>query len=165
MPLVSGFNLAFAFVVTVIVIGVALWRKLTSKPAGFAPPLPAPAKVRREGPTTGGEFNPNKTHISADSMSRWLKSPVSDDIMTVPGVADGNAQILARCGISSVFQLMSVFMSLKGPEVGSVQLCELFYQQLKSYGIKNRRGEIVVAIASKLNNTFPGLYKPQMYVE
>jgi hypothetical protein len=166
MPLVSGFNLAFAFVVAVVVIGVGLWRKLTSKPVGFAPPLPKPAQVRSQGElTTGGEFNPNKTHISGDSMSRWLNSPVSDDITTVPGVADGNAQILARCGISSVFQLMSVFMSLKGPEVGSVQLCELFYQQLKLYGIKNRRGEIVVAIASKLNNTFPGLYKPQMYVE
>ena len=109
------------------------------------------------------EFNPNKTHISDGAMSVWLNSPVSDEITSIPGIAEGNADSLAENGIHTVWQLMGVFLSLKGPEVGSVELCERFYQQIKSYGIKNKRGEIVVAIASKLNNTFPGLYKPEMY--
>ena len=33
MPLVSGFNLAFAFVVAVVAIGVALWRQVKRKPS------------------------------------------------------------------------------------------------------------------------------------
>lgn len=40
-----------------------------------------------------------------------------------------------------------------------------FYSTLSSYGINSKRGEIVVGIAEKLNNTYPGLYKPEMYEE
>jgi len=111
------------------------------------------------------EFNPNKTHISDGAMNVWLNSPVSDDITQVPGIGDANARVLQEQGVHTTFQLMAVFLSLKGPEVGSVELCERFYQTLVNYGIKAKRGEIVVAIAQKLNNSFPGLYKPEMYEE
>jgi hypothetical protein len=40
-----------------------------------------------------------------------------------------------------------------------------FYQTLKSYGIQAKRGEIVVAVAEKLNNVYPNLYRPEMYDE
>jgi len=60
------------------------------------------------------EFNPNKTHISASSLATWLASPVTDDIKQVPGIADGNAEKLAENGVHTTYQLMGVFLSLKG---------------------------------------------------
>ena len=112
---------------------------------------------------SNASFDPTKTRTNPDRLTEWCASPVGEDILETPGVGPANKAILEAQGITTTFQLLALFLSLKGKEVGSVELCERFYQQLATWGIVAGRGEITQAIAVKLNNSFPGLYKASLY--
>ena len=112
---------------------------------------------------TDKSFDPNKTNFNADTLDEWLNSPVGENLEDCPGIGPANADILRSHGVTTTFQLLALFLSLKGPRVGSVEICERFYQQLATGKINAKRGEITQAVAMKLNNSFPGIWNPEAY--
>lgn len=111
-----------------------------------------------------GEFNPNTTRTNPGTLAAYIRAPIVDSLQSVPGIGPATDTALSGVGIQTTYQLFGLFLSLRGEDVSSVELCERFYQWLKNKaGLKVSRGEITQAVAEKLNMMFPGCYNPDAY--
>lgn len=111
------------------------------------------------------EFNPNSSRISEEARDVWIRADVSDDLAIIPGCGPASIKRLNESGVWTTWQLFAVFLALKGPRVGSVELCQRFFLKIsEDFGVRPQEcHSIVDAVASKLNLTFPGLYRPDLW--
>jgi hypothetical protein len=47
--------------------------------------------------------------------------------LQVPGIGKASKKILIEAGVSTTFQLLGKFLSLKGEDVGPIEHCDRFY--------------------------------------
>jgi hypothetical protein len=66
-----------------------------------------------------------------------------------PSAGPKGAEKLEAQGIETTYQLIGKYLSLKGPDVGSVMHQDLFWLWLKESGIASHRSAVVKAIAEK----------------
>lgn len=104
-------------------------------------------------------FDVNKSRISDDSLATFLASPITEDIMSVPGIGVANAPKLKEEHIETTFQLLGLFLTLKGIDMTSEQHCDAFWFYLQSLGINGQRSGIVHCIAEKANLLIPGIFQ------
>ena len=111
------------------------------------------------GPTVG-----NGTKLDGDGVAKWLRSPISGDLLELPQCGPACAGHFRDNGISTTYGLFGKFLSLKEEGVGSVELCDRFYYWLGSIGIPpGSKGTITHAVAVKLEIHFPGIYDADAY--
>lgn len=63
--------------------------------------------------------------------------------------------------ITTTYQLIGKFLSLKGEGVTSKEHCDAMWFYLQSRGINSFRAGIVHAIAERVNIMMPGIYEPE----
>lgn len=82
----------------------------------------------------------------------------------VPGIGAATAKKLNDAGITTTYQLIGKYLSLKDEGIEPVEHAERFYYWLKSLDTPaGFRAGIVHAIAEKMNVTFVGIYNVDAY--
>ncbi|CAM9870941.1 unnamed protein product [Chrysoparadoxa australica] len=105
-------------------------------------------------------YDPKRSQINekqnGSALATFLVSHITGDITEVPGVAEGNAALLAAGEdndpdkVTTTHQLIGKYLSLRGPNVESMEHCDKFWCWLRQQGIVSYRGSIVNAIAAKV---------------
>lgn len=97
-----------------------------------------------------------RSKVSEGAMETWRSSPVTGDLLEVPGIGPAAVKKLAECPdrITNSYQLFGKYLMLKGPDVKghkvqSMEHNEKFWYFLKNTGIAAHRSAIVKAIAEK----------------
>lgn len=103
-------------------------------------------------------FDPKKSKVSADKLAEFLASPLGDDITMVPGIGDVAAEKLAMDNVITTFQLIGIFLTLKGKDMTQNEHLDAFWFYLQDLGINSFRSGIVQCIAEKTNIMIPGIY-------
>jgi hypothetical protein len=109
-----------------------------------------------------------KSKVSPNTMEEWKNAMVSGDLAQVPGIGEKAKEKLAARNVANTWQLCGTYLTLKGPEDEATDPAvhnDKFWYWLKDAGITSHRSAIVVAIAEKMAQTFPGIYDPTAYNE
>mmetsp|Transcript_1865 Transcript_1865/g.1675 ORF Transcript_1865/g.1675 Transcript_1865/m.1675 type:complete len:120 (-) Transcript_1865:81-440(-) len=111
-------------------------------------------------------YHPEKSKVSADKLSDFVRLQLSGDLKEVPGIGPKTEEALKAAGISTTFGLIGKYLTLKEEGVGPVEHTDRFYYWLKSVvppSAGQFRAGIVRSICEKVNLTFPGLYEEDAY--
>jgi hypothetical protein len=101
-------------------------------------------------------FNANGSRICEDTLAEFLSSPVTDDILGVPGVGPATAVKLAAHNIKTPRQLIGAFLMVCGPDMNDKMCADAFWFYLAEIGVPGgTRSTIVHAIAEKHNILLP----------
>lgn len=111
-------------------------------------------------------FNPQNSKVAEDTLGDFVRGAIEENLETVPGIGPATVAKLNNEGITSTFQLIAKFLSMKDEGVESVEHCERFYQWLIHIGTPaGFRAGIVHSIAEKMNILMPGIYDSALYDE
>eukprot|EP01038_Epipyxis_sp_PR26KG_P008051 gene8051-10907_t len=111
-------------------------------------------------------YHPEKSRVKPAALSDFLRAPLTGNLQEVPGVGPATVELLAQNGITTTFQLIGQYLSLKEAGVGPVEHADRFWYWLNSIGTPSGfRAGIVHAIAEKMNVTFVGIYDSSAYNE
>jgi hypothetical protein len=113
-------------------------------------------------------FNPNRSRVSFNTMEEWKNKEVDGNLLKVPGIGPAAVARLAEKGVANSWQLCGTYLTLKGPDEKAVDPAthnDKFWYWLQQAGIRAHRSAIVVAIAEKMAQTFPGIYDATDYDE
>ena len=108
-------------------------------------------------------FDPKLSGAGDHRVAEFIRSRLSGDLTEVPGIALCNQKILRVNGISTTFQLIALFLSLKEEDTDGVELCDKFWYSLQAIKINSNRNTIVQCIAEKVNTWVPGVYDYDSY--
>jgi hypothetical protein len=116
-------------------------------------------------------FSPYKSTTTAEQLATFLNSPITEDMLIVPGIGQATARLLKSraydkpefCPITTTFQLLGKFLSLRADGIGSKEQCEAFYVFLKEKGIEENAHNIVKSVAEISNKMIPGMYDDSVY--
>lgn len=103
-------------------------------------------------------FDPGRSRISADTLATFLSSPIEDNLESVPGIGPATIKKLNDDGINTTFQLIGLFLSLRGENMTQEEHCNALWYYLQELGINGPRSGIVQAIAERTNIMIPGIY-------
>eukprot|EP01031_Cornospumella_fuschlensis_P034030 gene34030-41189_t len=110
------------------------------------------------------KFNPNKSKVSDARLADFIQAPLTGDLNEVPGIGPATVELLKKEGISTTFQLIGKYLSLKDEGVGPIEHADRFFYWLASIGTPaGFRSGIVHSIAEKMNITFVGIYDATAY--
>ena len=108
-------------------------------------------------------YHPDRSQVNDDKMADWLRTPISGDLVEVPGIGPAVAEQMIEAGINTTYQLIGKYLSLK--DCGPVEHQDRFWFWLKAniprHG--NQRSGTTKAIAEKVNSFMPGLYDDEIY--
>ena len=111
-------------------------------------------------------FNPQNSKVADDTLGDFVRGAIEEALPSVPGIGPATETKLREEGITSTFQLIGKFLSMKDEGVESVEHCERFYQWLIHIGTPaGFRAGIVHSIAEKMNILMPGVYDSALYDE
>ena len=140
--------------------------KSSSKPsaAGAGKPPRAPASSASEG------YNPNRSRVADDRLADFLRSPLTGDLLEVPGIGPKAKEMLGRSDdglfpVTNTHQLIGLFFSLKQSDMDSRQHCDQMWAWLQHKGVNAYRSGIVMCIAEKCNTMVPGIYDSSCFAE
>lgn len=109
-------------------------------------------------------YYPEDSRVSNEALCDFLRTPLSGDLLEVPGVGPATANLLRNEGISTSFALIGKYLMMKQEGVGTMENADRFYFWLKSIGTDKRyTATIVHCIAEKINLTFVGIYDPNSF--
>lgn len=115
---------------------------------------------------SSGHYHPENSKVTDNALAEFVRSPLSGNLLDVPGLGPATAELLKAEGVHTSFQLVGKFLSFKDANVDSLLLCETFYQWLCELNTpKGFRAGIVHALAEKINICFPGIYDVSAYDE
>lgn len=114
-------------------------------------------------------FDPNKSKVKQDTMQSFLDNPIKPELTCIPGIGPAAVEKLHEEGITTTYQLMAKYLSIKGYIDGELMDIkthnDAFWFFLKEIGISAHRSAIVKAVAEKATLAFPDLYDPAVYLE
>ena len=109
-------------------------------------------------------YDANRSCTNPERLANFIQLQITGNLLEVPGIGIATVKILNDSGITTTFQLMGKFLSLKDQGVESVELCDRFFYWLKGAGVApGYRSSVVQAIAQKMDITFPGIYDASCY--
>ena len=106
--------------------------------------------------------------LKDNTLAQFVASNVTDDLSNVPGLGGSGkiADALRRNGVTSTFQLIGKFLELRGPDMTSVENCNLFAMWLTQKGATgSSRNYIVRSIAEKCSAIMPGIFDVSEFPE
>ena len=99
--------------------------------------------------------------VSETTLRGFLDGELIPDLKSVPGIGEASIKRLAESNVHNTYQLVGIFLALKGPGVGMKDHMEKFFDFLVGVGCKSHHASAaVVAIAARTNTWMPGLYDP-----
>lgn len=108
-------------------------------------------------------YHPDKVKISADILSDFLRSPLTDFLEDIPSIGPVSIQKLNEHDIFTPYQLIGAYLRLRG-NIGMFDHQDRFYLWLKSIDIPvGNRANIVHVIGTKVNCMIPGIYEYSDY--
>ena len=99
-------------------------------------------------------FDPTRSNVCDETLTTWLRSPISGDLQDVPGIGPVAVSKMADVGVVNTFQLIGKYLCLKNGTVLEHQ--DAMYQWLVDIGINASRNNIIVALAEKCDIFMPG---------
>lgn len=122
----------------------------------------------RIGTMSADGYSAKKTKINEDKLADWLREQVTGDLEQIPGIGPANVKLLAATdkveeSITTTYQLIGKFLSLKAADTTCVEHCDMFYYWLQAKGVNAGRNNIVLAIAEKCEVFLPGCYDASQY--
>jgi hypothetical protein len=115
--------------------------------------------------TVNDGYDPNKSKLRADTVAAFINAPITEDLLDIPGLGPKGVNALVRHEVTTTFQLIGIFFSLKAVNIDVRQHCDLFWFWLKNNGIRTHRSAIVMCIAEKVNTMCPGIYDASVFAE
>lgn len=103
-------------------------------------------------------FKVSSSRVGADTMVTWLRSPITGNLLEVPGIGIRARQKLTSIGVTTTHQLLATFLNLKSKDTTNEQVAHLFWHLLGNAGISSHRSTIVLAVGEKLNIFIPGIF-------
>ena len=94
-------------------------------------------------------FDVNKSKVSEDALAEFLCQPIIEDLTSVPGVGPKTAELLGKATddgelvdepITTTYQLIGKFLSLRGKGFSSKEHCDAMWFYLKAKGMTHVRG-------------------------
>lgn len=111
-------------------------------------------------------YSAKKTKINEDKLADWLREQCTGDLEQVPGIGPANVTNLGteeNGKVTTTYQLIGKFLSLKAEGTTCVEHCDMFYYWLQAKGVNSGRNNIVLAIAEKCEVFLPGCYDASAY--
>lgn len=139
------------------------------KAAAATKPVKTEGKAPKATPSSSG-YNPNNSRVADDTLANFLRSPISGDLLDVPGIGPRAKEMLASdengmFPVTNTHQLIGVFFSLKRNNMGCKEHCDQMWNWLQHKGINAYRSGIVLSIAEKCNTMIPGIYDASCFSE
>lgn len=103
-------------------------------------------------------YNPERSRVSSDKLAEFLSSPLTDEILDVPGIGPVAKEKLKDDNVETPVQLLGVFFTMKAPQMSQREHCDAMWFYLQDLGINSSRSGIVQCIAEKGNILIPGIY-------
>lgn len=97
----------------------------------------------------------NKSQVSDAVLANFIRAPISDSVISVPGIGPANEAILRDAGVFSEAQLLGVFMMLRCPGRSVNEYENALYEFLSKKGIVAHRADVVHAVSEKASVLFP----------
>jgi hypothetical protein len=111
-------------------------------------------------------FDPNRSRVTEDALADFIKTPLSGDLLEVPGIGEKTVEILVAAGVVNTYQLIGKFITLKSMGESCKEHCQKFYDWLMEIEAPpSYRAGVTLAIAEKVNTWMPGLYDPSVFAE
>ena len=104
------------------------------------------------------KYDPARSRVSGETLADFLRSPISEDLTTVPGIGPAAVKLLKKQDIATTHQLIGKFLSFKGKDVSVQKHCDDFWDFLNETGIKAHRSGVVQSVAERVNILIPGTY-------
>eukprot|EP01041_Mallomonas_annulata_P001630 gene1630-3161_t len=113
-------------------------------------------------------YDPGNSTTTREGFEAWMASPITGDILEVPGIDGRNKELLSfpgekEDGVGSTFELFGKFLLFKTPGISTAEHCNRFWFWLKSKGVVSHRSAIVQACAERLETMMPGIYDREVY--
>ena len=107
-------------------------------------------------PTPSTPFNGRITRMSDERCDEWLRQDLTGDLLgdRVPCLGAANAAALSRgpANITTTYQLMGKYLSLRGEDTTQLQQLDAFKGWLEGAGVRVHESEtIVAAVGAKMN--------------
>lgn len=112
-------------------------------------------------------YDPHRSQTNELVLDKFINSPLSGELLNVPGVKEYSKRILIENGIESSYALLGKFLSFKDNKKDDKSIqdnCDEFFYFLSSIGTSpGYRSSIVQAIALKANQMIPGIYDESVF--
>jgi len=108
-------------------------------------------------------YDPNRSQVGEDKLRDFIQRPITGDLSEVPGVGPKAIERLRENDITTTYQLIGKYLSLKAENVQPAEHCDRFWYFLQGIHIDSHRAGIVQCIALKVDAMFPGIYDPALY--
>ena len=103
-------------------------------------------------------FNPSSSSVSAETIQAFLEKQACEiSIKDVPGVGDALRKGFEEQGISTCAQLLGKFLSFCNEGDESEEICQNFFQWVKTVNSRANAHNVVFAIANYADHK--GLFK------
>lgn len=121
------------------------------------------SKHRARTHTMSTGFDVGKSRVSEDALATFLASPISDDLTSVPGIGAKAVALLGKevdgdSSVTTTFQLLGKYLSLKSKNVSQDAFQQSFWYYLQARGVDSFRSGIVHACSEKLSVMMPNLF-------
>jgi len=102
--------------------------------------------------------------MSHQQIAAFIVSPVTGNILEVPGVTEESRQILQKIGVVSSYQLFGMYLSAQGDGADKTEITKAFHARLNEIRYPfDLITTCVQAVGEKLNISFPGVYDSALY--
>jgi hypothetical protein len=106
-------------------------------------------------------FNAANSTITEQSKMAFLRTPWSAPLKKVPGIGPATQRVLRDHGITTMYQLIALFLSLRSEGITEADWCQAMWDRLTEMGCKSgHRAGIIDSLGDKLALIFPGIYTP-----
>jgi hypothetical protein len=109
-------------------------------------------------------FHPEKSIITHSALIDFRRTEFIGDLLEIPGIGVETVLYFKKVGIYDTFQLIEKYLMFKEHNISRIEHAQNFYKWLMLIGLsKKKSNNIVHAISTKMNVTFPGIYDPYEY--
>lgn len=105
-------------------------------------------------------YDANKSQIGNDRLANWLQEDINPDLTSIPGIGPATAKKISEGddGVTTTYQLMGRFLTLKTEKASSQEHCDALWYWLQGKGVNQYRSGIVQCIVEKMEIMLPNLY-------
>ena len=108
---------------------------VNNRKKSFSLKKPAKRVHIRSGDSSHDVYDPKKCSVGELEIEEFIRTPLSRDIESIPGVESTNKAILRKSGIAIPHQLLAVYLSMCKLTADPVEICDRFYFWIEEIGI------------------------------
>eukprot|EP00952_Eustigmatos_sp_NYUAD-ZCMA_P007577 32026-Eustigmatos_ZCMA.PRE.1 len=85
---------------------------------------------------------PSNTCVTDEALAEFLRSPVAEDVQSVPGITPAAMQVYKNAGVGTTYQLLAKFISFRDVGATETEVCEKFGSWLRDIGVNAFRSTV-----------------------